>query len=77
VVKVPDAGRIAVRGSLVRSLSRSVRKAGTYRLRVRLTARARRSLEHRHVLRLRLRVVYRSVGGASSTASLSIRVKAR
>jgi hypothetical protein len=55
-VRVPAAGRIGVRGALVGGASRSVSHAGTYGLRVRLTAHARHLLAHRHVLRVRIRV---------------------
>jgi hypothetical protein len=76
VVRVPAAGRIGVRGALVRGASRPVSRPGTYRLRVRLTAHARHLLAHRHVLRVRLRVGYRPVGGGLSRVAVSIEVKA-
>jgi Tol biopolymer transport system component len=75
-VRVPAAGRITLRGSSVRPVSRSVSHAGTFRLRVRLTPRARRSLRHRHVLRVRVRVSYRPVGGSVSSVPVSFLVKA-
>jgi hypothetical protein len=75
VVRVPAAGRISVRGRSVKSLLKTVSRAGTYRLRVRLTAHARRLLRHRHVLRVRLRIGYRPVGGRLSSVAVSIRVR--
>jgi hypothetical protein len=73
-VRVPAAGRISVRGALVRGASRSVSHAGTYRLRVRLTAHARRLLAHRHVLRVRVRVSYRAADGQLASVAVSVRV---
>lgn len=75
LVRVSAAGRISVRGSLVRGTSRSAAKPGTYRLRFRLTAHARRLLRHRHGLRVRVRVSYRPAGGRLSSLTASIRVK--
>jgi hypothetical protein len=75
-VRVPTGGRLTVRGSSVGGASRSVSKAGTYTLRVRLTMHARRVLRHRHVLRVRLRVAYRPAGGSLSSVSIVVRVKA-
>jgi hypothetical protein len=75
VVRVPAAGRIGVRGTLVRGISRAVSRDGTYRLRVRLTAHARRLLAHRHVLRVRVRVSYRAANGQLASVVVSVRVK--
>jgi Tol biopolymer transport system component len=75
VVRVPAAGRIGVRGALLQGTSRSVSHGGSYRLRVRLTAHARRLLAHRHVLRVRVRVSYRAADGQLASVVVSVRVK--
>jgi hypothetical protein len=75
-VRVPAAGHLTIRGNGIRAVSRTVAKAGTYRLRVRLIAHARRLLRHRHVLHVRLRVRYRPAGGRLSAVSIMFRVKA-
>jgi hypothetical protein len=75
-VRVPRAGRIEIRGGSIRSVSRSVSHAGTYRMRFRLTPRARHLLRHRRALRIRVRVSYRAAGGPLSNVVVPLRVKA-
>ena len=60
----------------MRGASRPVSRAGTYRLRVRLTAHARALLRHRHVLRVRVRVSYRTADGRLASVVVSLRMKA-
>jgi len=71
-VKVPGRGRIAITGAGVRTVRRSVARAGTYKLRVTLTAKQTKALKRKRKLRLRLRVAYTPVTGARSSVSFSI-----
>jgi len=79
-VSVPGKGRIAISGSGIKTVRRSTAKAGTYGLRVTLTAsetRAlKRSAKQKRKLKLRLRVVYTPDRGTSSTLTVSITDKA-
>jgi hypothetical protein len=76
VVTVPVAGRVTVRGHSVRSVGRSVRAAGTYGLRVRLTPAARRTLRHRRRLHISVRVAFTSTTGRHSSSTVRLTVKA-
>jgi len=73
-VKVPAAGRIAIAGASVRTVRRSVAKAGTYRLKVTLTATAKKALAYKHKLKLRLHVTYDPARGPSSSATAVVMV---
>lgn len=73
-VRVPGAGRIVASGAQVRSASRRVRKAGTYKLTVRLSARAKRTLRRKHPVRVSMRVRYARAGGGFSSAAVSVMV---
>ena len=74
-VKVPGAGRITITGAGIRTVHRSVSKAGTYKLRVTLTAKEKRLLKHQRKLRLTLQVRYTPSGGASSVATVRLTVE--
>jgi hypothetical protein len=72
-VKVPDRGRITITGAGVRGVSAAVRGAGTYRIAVTLTARARAVLKHAHKLKLMMHVRYApSAAGSASTATVHV-----
>ncbi|HEV7493176.1 hypothetical protein [Baekduia sp.] len=75
-VRVPGKGRITISGSGIKPVGRSVGKAGTYKVRVALTAKAGRALKRKHKLKLRPRVVFAPAGGPSSSATVSLTVKA-
>jgi hypothetical protein len=75
-VKVPGKGRITASGSGLRSVRRTAGRAGTYRVKVQLTARAKRTLQRRHRLKVTVRVGYTPLGGTGSSSTLSITVKA-
>jgi hypothetical protein len=75
-VKVPGKGRITISGSGMKSARKSVGKAGTYKVRVALTAKEGRALKHKHKLKLRPRIVFAPAGGPSSSATVSLTVKA-
>jgi len=78
-VKVPGKGRITASGAGVKTVPRSVTKAGTYTLKLGLTAKERtrlKRLKRGKKLKLKLRVAYAPASGRSSTATVSITVKA-
>jgi NHL repeat len=75
-VSVPGKGRVTITGAAIRTVRKSVAGAGTYRLRVTLTAKAKKLLRHKRRLRLKLRVSYAPAGGASSSVTFSITDKA-
>jgi hypothetical protein len=72
-VRVSGKGRLTISGRGLVTEHLSLRKAGSYRVRVVLTASARRALRrHRHV-RLKVRLVFvPSGGGPSSTVTASL-----
>jgi WD40-like Beta Propeller Repeat len=74
-VRVPGPGRITVTGNGIRGLSRFVGRAGTYALKVTLTAQAKRTLARKPKLKLTLRVAYQPPGASTSTATVSLTVK--
>ncbi len=74
-VRVPGAGRISVRGASVRTSRRSATKAGTYSVRIALSAQARSSLKKRKKLSVRVRVAYRVAGGRSASRTLLVTFK--
>ena len=75
-MKVPAAGRVTIAGAGIKHVGKTVRRAGSYRLRVTLTAKEAKTLKHRHKIRLKLRVHYAPRAGRASTATLSITDKA-
>jgi DNA-binding beta-propeller fold protein YncE len=75
-VEVPGGGRITITGAGIRTVRRTVAKAGVYRLRVTLTAKDKRALKHKRKLKLKLRVSYAPASGASSSVTFSITDKA-
>lgn len=74
-VKVPAGGRVTISGAGTGTVSKSVANAGTYTLRVTLTAKERKLLARKRGLKLELRVVYAPTGGSASATSVSITVK--
>ena len=75
-VRVPGAGRITVTGAEIKNASRRVGKAGSYRLTVRLTARAIKRLKARRQLRISAKVAYRPASGRAQTATVAVELKA-
>jgi hypothetical protein len=76
-VSLPSRGRLAVSGAAVRASSRTIARAGTYRLALRLTSHAKRQLRQRHRLRIRVRVQFTPPGGVPSGITVSAVAKAR
>jgi hypothetical protein len=75
-VNVPGAGRISVTGRGIRAVRRSVSKARSYRLRVRLSSRQAKAVARGRTLRLRLRVAYSSARRGRSITTVPLRVTA-
>jgi hypothetical protein len=71
-VKVPEKGRLALAGSGVRSSSRTVTKAGSYKVKVALTKRAADALRSKHRFVTTLRVAFTPVGGKASTVRVKV-----
>jgi hypothetical protein len=75
-VTVPGVGLLTATGKDIKSLRRTATRAGTYKLTVTLTIKARASLKHHHKLRLALRVGYTTAAGQRSSAAVTVTVKA-
>jgi hypothetical protein len=74
-VRVSGAGRVIVRGRLVRPKSVRVSKAGSYLVRIALKPRARRALRKGKALKVNARVSYRATDGQPVSKTLSVRFK--
>jgi hypothetical protein len=74
-VKVPGAGRITITGAQIDSARRFVARAGTYRLRVGLTRKARSALRHKRKLKLRVRVSYVAADGQGASRVITLAVE--
>jgi len=76
-LKVPGAGALTASGEGLGTVKRSVLKAGTYRLSVPLTKKARRALARDRKLRVHVHLRYRPTLGfpAEATASLTMKTK--
>ena len=75
-VKVPSAGKITTSGARARAASRRVSKAGSYRVGVVLSARAKRQLRKARRLKVAVRVTFTPSSGVSSSSTLSVTLKA-
>lgn len=75
-VRVPSAGRLTARGLHLKRTKRSVSKAGTYRLKVALTAAGRRSLSRHRRLAVRVRLTFAPHTGRAVTTTVKLTVKA-
>ena len=78
LVLVPGKGRITVSGAGLKTLRKSVRRGGNYRLTISLTPREHRALtnKHKRKLKITVHVRYKPAEGSSSTATFSLTVKA-
>ena len=75
-VQVPASGRVTVTGAAIKTVRRSLSKAGSYQIRVSLTSKERSRLRHKRKLKLGLRVGYAPASGSASSTSVSLTVKA-
>ncbi|MDQ2700848.1 MAG: hypothetical protein M3Y23_05910, partial [Actinomycetota bacterium] len=71
-VSVPGKGKIRVSGSGLARASKSAKKAGTYRVTVKLSQRAKRTLRRKDRVKVRVRVRFRPVEGKSSVVRRSV-----
>jgi hypothetical protein len=74
-VRVPDAGEISVAGGSLRSTSVSASKAGSYAVRIALSAAAKKSLKKRKTLKVSARVSFRAADGDLVSKTLSVTFK--
>jgi hypothetical protein len=71
-VKAPGRGRLKLSGGAVRASVKTVGRAGSYRIAVRLTPSAVRKLRTAGRLKVRVGVAFRPVIGASSSQTVSV-----
>jgi hypothetical protein len=71
-VKVSGKGEIRISGSGLRRTSKSVKQAGTYRVTVALSSRARRTLQRKHRVRVRAAVKFTPVNGRTQTVGVGV-----
>jgi DNA-binding beta-propeller fold protein YncE len=76
-VTVPGKGRLVGTGGGAARVQKSVPKAGTYKLRFSLTAAQKRKLARAGKLRVKVRVAFTPVSGASSSAVVSVSLKGK
>jgi hypothetical protein len=76
-VKVPGRGRVRVSGPGVRVLSKAAGKAGTYRVAVRLSKRARQTLSSKRRLSVRVTVRFTPATGGSRSVRVGMTFKAK
>jgi hypothetical protein len=74
-VRVPGKGRVTISAPAVRPLIRSIAKAGTYGLKVTLTAKGKRELGQKRKLKLTLKIAYAPPGAKASTATVRLTVE--
>jgi hypothetical protein len=75
-VKAPAAGAVKVAGSGLTPVTKRLVKAGTVKVTVKLTKRARAQLKKRRVLKVKARVSYTQAGQPASTTTVSVTLKA-
>ena len=71
-VRVPGAGRISVAGAGLEPSATSASKAGTYRVPLRLSPAAKKSLRQKKTLKVKARVSYRAKDGRTASKTVSI-----
>jgi hypothetical protein len=76
-VRVPGKGRVTVSGAGVKTAKRSVSRAGTYTVRVALTAKARKALKRSKSARKRVRVTFTPAEGSTSNRTLSLTYRSK
>jgi hypothetical protein len=72
----PAKGRITASGPGLKTVKRTVGKAGAYRLKIALTAKAKRTLKKQHTLKVKVHITYAPSIGTPSTATVSATLKA-
>ena len=74
-VRVPDSGRIAVRGPAIRRAGKRASKAGVYSIGLALNGKARKLFRKRRTLRVRARVSFRASDGSSAARVIRLSFK--
>ena len=74
-VALPSAGRLQTSGSGLTRAAKTASKAGTYTVRVRLTERARKTLQRKRRLTATVRVVFTPLGGQALTVTARLTFK--
>jgi hypothetical protein len=74
-VKVSAKGYVTTGGSAVRAGSRSVKKAGTHAVAVRLTASAAKTLTRKKQVRAKVKVTFRPEGGTEVSRTVTVTFK--
>jgi hypothetical protein len=74
-VQVPGRGRITISGAGIKTVRRRAARAGTYEIKVTLTAKDKRALKRKGQLKLALRVAYAPSSGRSSSATVTLTVR--
>ena len=76
-VTIPAKGKLTISGTGLKTLHKSV-NARTYKLTIRLTSAKRKALQRQHKSKLKIKVhlLYKPASGKSSTATVSVTVKA-
>jgi hypothetical protein len=74
-VRVPDGGKISVTGASLRPASVSAAKAGTYSVKVALTARAKTTLKKKKSVKVSVQVTYRPSDDQSASTTVSVTFK--
>jgi hypothetical protein len=75
-LKVPAKGKLSISGANLKTVKRTVAKAGTYKLKVALSAAGKKQLAHKRRLTVKLRVGYTPAVGQASTVTVTLTVKA-
>ena len=73
VVVAPSAGRIAVGGSGLHTLKKSLSKLGTYKLKVKLGPKGKAAVAHKHLLKVHVRVSFAPTHGRASSAAVTVK----
>jgi hypothetical protein len=76
-VRVPGKGRLSWSGAGLRGGSKSVSKAGLYKLRLALSAHARAVLVKKKSYRTRVKVTFVASGGSRSSVSVVLAFKGK
>ncbi len=74
-VKVPGKGKIRASGSSLKRTTMSAKKAGTYRVTVRLSKRARRTLKRTHRVTVRVAVRFAPAKGKAQRVRVPVTFK--
>jgi hypothetical protein len=75
-IRLSEPGKLTISGSGLTKAAKTAAKAGTYKIRVSLTPTARRTLQRKHQLSVKTKVVFAPSGGTSSTATVTLTFKA-